>query len=349
MMNSGFERRPAAMRHQSGMTLIELLVALALGLLVTVIAATALLLGQQGYRAVDATTSLRDRERFAVGLITRLVVQAGFQDFGAAQVSLRANAPQATGIDPEPDIFGWNNAVYVNPGTLALSESTSVASGSRPGACTVSDTSCKNGSDILVVRFQGVGTLVNSAASDNTMINCSGQGESGLTNGALNDRSISMFHVTRAASGEPSLSCSYYSFGSGTWVNTPILEGVESFQVLYGTDGVTAGVATAPGVAQNYVPDKWLRADQLTIPGSPAATRNNWRRVRAVRIGLVLRGAAGATQQSVAATYQPLGSLYVPATADSADPGPSLTVAADGRVRQQTAFTVHLRNDVALR
>ena len=97
------------------------------------------------------------------------------------------------------------------------------------------------------------------------------------------------------------------------------------------------------------MPDKWLRADQLTIPGSPAATRNNWRRVRTVRIGLVLRGAAGATQQSVAATYQPLGSLYVPATADSADPGPSLTVAADGRVRQQTAFTVHLRNYVALR
>lgn len=345
MIKPASEQRFRAMRHQSGMTLIELLVALALGLLVTILAATALLLSQQGYRAVDATTSLRDRQRFAIDLITRLVVQTGFQDFGALQVSLRASAAQATGIDPEPDIFGWNNAVYANPGTLALSESTSVSSGSRPGACTVSDTSCKNGSDILAVRFQGISASPTSTASDNTMINCSGQGESGLTNGALNDRSISMFHVTRAASGEPSLSCSYYSFGSGSWVNTPILEGVESFQVLYGTDGVNAGVA---GAAQDYVPDKWLRADQLTA-GSLVATRDNWRRVRAVRIGLVMRGSAGATQQSVAATYQPLGSLYVPATAESADPGPSLTVAADGRVRQQTAFTVHLRNDMTLR
>lgn len=349
MTNAEFSRRRMAVHRQSGLTLIELLVALALGLLVTVIAATALLLSQQGYRAVDATTSLRDRQRFAVDLITRLVVQTGFQDFGASRVSLRANAAQATGIDPEPDIFGWNNAVYANPGTLALSESTSVSNGSRPGACTVSDTSCKNGSDILAVRFQGISASPTSTASDNTMINCSGQGESGLPTGALNDRSISMFHVTRAASGEPSLSCSYYSFGSGTWVNTPILEGVESFQVLYGTDGVNAGVATSVGAAQDFVLDRWLRADQLTVSGSPVATRDNWRRVRAVRIGLLMRGSAGATQQSVAATYQPLGSLYVPATADSADPGPSLTVAADGRVRQQTAFTVHLRNDMMLR
>ena len=348
-MNSAFEQRFRATRYQSGMTLIELLVALALGLLVTVIAATALLIGQQGYRAVDSTTSLRDRQRFAVELITRLVVQAGFQDFGAAQVSLRANEALATGIDPEPDIFGWNNSVYANPGTLALSESGSITSGSRPGACTVSDSSCKNGSDILVIRFQGISASPTSTASDNTMINCSGQGESGLPTGALNDRSISIFHVSRAASGEPSLSCSYYSFGSGVWVNTPILEGVESFQVLYGTDGVNAGVATPAGANQDYVPDRWLRADQLTVPGSLVATRDNWRRVRAVRIGLLMRGSAGAAQQSVAATYQPLGSLYVPATADSADPGPSLTVAADGRVRQQTAFTVHLRNDMMLR
>jgi len=51
---------------QRGVTLIELLVSLGLGLLVVVIAASALLLGRQGYDAVDNITQLRDRERFAV-------------------------------------------------------------------------------------------------------------------------------------------------------------------------------------------------------------------------------------------------------------------------------------------
>ena len=71
-------------RRQRGVTLIELLVALTLGLLVVLIAAAALLLGQQGYKSVDSTTELRDRERFATDLLSRVIVQAGYQDFGAA-------------------------------------------------------------------------------------------------------------------------------------------------------------------------------------------------------------------------------------------------------------------------
>jgi len=348
VMPSSFRHPTFRLKPQSGVTLIELLVALALGLVVTVIAATALLLGQQGYQSVDATTSLRDRERFAIDLISRLVVQAGFQDFGAPQLSLRSSAALLPGSDPEPDIFGWNDAVYATPNDLQISQSTTILNGGRPSACgSVADTSCRNGSDILVIRYQGINSPITPGASDNTMINCAGQAESGLVNGNLNDRSTSIFHVTRASSGEPSLSCTYYSrsSASSTWVNTPILEGVESFQVLYGTDGVTANVAPAAAAIQDTVPDRWLRADQLTVAGNVVSTRENWRRVRAIRIGLVMRGPAGSAQQAVATTLQPLGSLYL----SPSDTGSVLNIAADGRIRKQSAFTVHLRNDLTLR
>ena len=337
--------RTSSVRKQSGLTLLELLVALGLGLVVVVIAATALLLGQRGYRAVDATAALRDRERFATDLISRVVVQAGYQDFGAATVALRSSAA-ALGSDPEPDIYGWNNAVYTNPDSLLLSTDLKIGNENRPGSCGgVTDTSCLNGSDVLVVRFQGVSTTSGGAAADNTMINCAGQGEAGLVTNDLNARAVSMFHVARGANGEPALYCSYYT--AGAWVPAaPMIEGVETFQVLYGTDGVTAATlpSTAAG-AQDSVVDRWLRADQLTVALNPAATRENWRRVRAVKIGMVLRAPTGSAPQSTTATFAPLGSLY----ADSADVGTSLVVAADSRLRMVSNLSVHLRNDITLR
>lgn len=332
-------------RKQSGITLLELLVALGLGLIVVAIAVAALTLGQQGYRAVDATTALRDRERFATDLISRVIVQAGYQDFGAANVALRSTAT-ALGDDPEPDVFGWNNAVYKLPDDLLLSTGTKIATGNRPGDCgSVTDTSCLNGSDVLLVRFQGVSFPSGGTSADNTMINCAGLGEAGVVTGDSNERAISMFHVARGANGEPSLYCSYYA--SGAWVSpAPMIEGVETFQVLFGTDGVTA--ATVPSTAagtQDSVADRWLRADQLTVAGNAPATRENWRRVRAVRVGMVLRGPVGSAQQSNTATFAPLGALY----ASSADAGTSLSVAADRRLRLASTFTVHLRNDLTLK
>ena len=344
-MKTAFRTSPV--RKQSGLTLLELLVALGLGLIVVAIAAAALLLGQRGYRAVDATTALRDRERFATDLISRVVVQAGFQDFGTAKVALRSTAT-AQGSDPEPDIYGWNNAIYTSPDNLLLSTDTKIVNGNRSGSCGgISDTSCLNGSDVLVVRFQGVSTKSGGVTADNTMINCAGQGEAGLVTDDLNERAVSIFHVARGTNGEPSLFCSYYNFKSGGWViSQPMIEGVETFQVLYGTDGVSAATvpSTAAG-AQDSVADRWLRADQLTVALNPAATRENWRRVRAVKIGMVLRAPIGSAPQSTTATFSPLGSLYVSST----DAGTSLVVAADSRLRMVSNLSVHLRNDLTLR
>jgi type IV pilus assembly protein PilW len=340
-------RLPHTGRKQRGLTLVELLVALGLGLLVVVIAATALLLGQQGYRSVDTTTQLRDRERFAADLLARVIIQTGYQDLGAGSVSLRSTA-KLLGNDPEPDIYGWNNAVYKNPDDLVLSTSTKIANGNRPTSslCTANDTSCKNGSDVLVVRFQGVNSPTDATKPDNTMINCMGFGEAGLTNGDLNDRATSIFHVTRGTDGEPSLSCSYYNFATGVWfASQPMIEGVESFQVLFGTDGVTPLTAASAAATQDTVAERWLRADQLTVAGNTAATRENWRRVRAVRVGLVLRGPVGSAEQAYADPFTPLGPKY----ASPDDTGSSLSVTADRRLRLQSTFTVHLRNDLTLR
>lgn len=339
-MNPIFAPNRPRLRSQRGVTLIELLVALGLSLLVVSIGLAALIFSREGYSAVDHTTQLRDKERFAVDLITRLIVQAGYQD-----LSSPTSGTRASGGDPEPDVFGWNNAFYDVPADKILSESTKITNGNRPTKCTVNDTSCKNGSDILVLRYQGVSATPGGTVADNSIINCAGLGEPAALTGDLNDRALSLIHVSRGNDGEPSLSCVYFTAtGTGAWISAPIIEGVESFQLLYGTDGVTPGSALV--TAQDSIAERWLRADQLTVAGNNAATRENWRRVRAVRVGMVLRGSVGSAPESVNTTFRALGANFTDATNDV---GSSLSVGTDRRLRVTSTFTVHLRNELGLR
>ena len=118
----------------------------------------------------------------------------------------------------------------------------------------------------------------------------------------------------------------------------PIVSGVENFQVLYGVDGVSAGVA--PTEAADSIADSFLRADQLTVAGDAVATNANWRRVRSLRIGMVLRAAAGSAADRDAQAFYPLGRTMWA----SADEGSKFEPPPDSRLRQAVTFTVHLRN-----
>ena len=330
--------------RQGGVTLVELLVAMTVGLLVTIVALSTLILSRSGYSAVDSTTQLVDRERFVVDSLSRVIAQAGFQDFGASVLVTRAISKKLGG-DPEPDLFGWNNTGYTQLDDLQISTSTKMVDGDRPSKCgTISDTSCLNGSDVLVVRFQGVGT---SATPDGTMLNCMGNAEPGIITGDLNERAANVLYTARDSNtGEPSLYCSYYNFATGKLVaGQPLIEGVESLQLLFGTDNVVPTTApTYVAADQDTVADRWLRADQLRVTGNDSATRENWRRVRAVRVGLLLRGPVASAQERVTATFAPLGSVY----SSSADTGSSLSTVADGRLRRVVNFTVHLRNNLTV-
>lgn len=330
--------------RQTGVTLVELLVAMTVGLLVTIVALSTLILSRSGYSAVDSTSQLVDRERFVVDSLSRVISQAGFQDYNNKISTLMTrDISKKLGGDPEPDLFGWNNAFYTQLADLQISSTTNIVDGNRPAKCgTITDTSCQNGSDILAVRFQGSGTL---DAPDGTMLNCMGNAEPGIITADLDERAANIMYITRDSNtGEPSLYCSYYKLKTGSWVSgQPLIEGVESMQLLFGTDNVVPGTApTFVAADSDTITDRWLRADQLKVAGDPAATKENWRRVRAVRVGLLLRGPVASAQERVSTIFAPLGAVY----SSSADTGSSLTTAADGRLRRVVNFTVHLRNNL---
>ncbi len=333
----------AQVRRQTGVTLVELMVALVIGLVVALATVATLIASRSGYSSIDNSSQVRENARFAIELIQRIAVQAGFEDVANAVGTRDSSGFAGSDPSPEPDVVGYDNAVFGTQ-TVFPPALTNNSSG-----CTASNSTCTNNSDVLVVRYQGSSLPSNAATPDGSIINCSGVAERSVASSSA-DRLYSVFHVARSsASGEPALMCSSRTT-AGTWTTQPLVQGVESFQVLYGMDygsgAVAANVAVTAAQVQDSVPDRYLRADQIIVPGNADATRANWRRVRSLRIGLLVRSTANAAidRNATARTYYPLGI----GQSSSSDVGTAFAVTADGRLRQELSATVYLRNRVTL-
>ncbi|HUD33332.1 MAG TPA: PilW family protein [Variovorax sp.] len=337
-------------RSASGLTLIELMVAMVIGLVIMLAAVAALTVARRGFTTVDAASQLRDNGRFASDLIQRIGEQAGYRDFSIVASKLSTDATR------EPSIAGFNNSLLnaATPMTAATARTTGTAG---------------YGSDILILRYQASQLYPNTedpllaTVSDKSLIDCAGNNVATVSDPrttalTTDNRIVSIFHVA-LNNGEPTLMCTYSPTGAaGSWTTVPLIQGVENFQVLYGVDRVVANTTLLPAVVASApdLPDRYLRADQMTVAASANDTRDNWRRVRSVRIGMVLRTPPGATQDRNTQTFFPFGGVKdaagnvsaALATTENGDAGTNFVPTPDGRLRQSVTFTFHLRNDQTL-
>lgn len=317
----------ARIGRQAGLTLIELLVALAVSMVVTVAAVAALAAGLRGFSGVDSASQLRDNARFAVNLIQRVGVQTGYKDIAYAATPRPSNV-SGVSANPDPAVFGFNNAT---PSVADPSHAATARTGG-PGF----------GSDVLVLRYQSPETFPGSGVVDQSVIDCMGRPSSSTA--VPKDRDSAMTSILHVAvnNGEPALMCTTIDSAGVISAPRPLISGVENFQVLYGVDGVTTGAA--PTILPDSIADSLLRADQLDVPSDTVGTNKNWRRVRSLRIGMVLRGARGSAADRVAQTFYPLGQTMWASTDEQTKYQP----APDGRLRHVVTFTVHLRNEQGL-
>lgn len=324
-------------RIERGLTLVELIISLVLALVVILAAATALRVARRGFATVDAMGQLQDNARFAVELIQRVASQSGYLDDGyAVQTRPRdfplADAPQTPGaVQGYDDALAPDGAVGVN--------------GSRGAGCTTAaGPACRQAGDVLVLRTQAAARSPGALESDHASIDC--MGDTLKTAPAhRDDLGVSVLYVDVGSDGEPSLMCRAGSTAGLASRPQPMIQGVESFQVLYGVDGVTPNAPADAAAVVDGVAERYLRADQMVVAGDTAATHENWRRVRSLRIGLVLRGPPDdARDRAPAPVLHPLGA----GMSSAADPGSRFVPETDGRLRQTVAFTIQLRNAPAL-
>lgn len=311
-----------------GLTLVELMIALAVSLFI-VLAATGLLVSAKaGYVSQSNHAQISDTGRFAIEVISRTLRQASYANWDAMEGPI-VN-PESTGA-----AFAGMDARSLKSRTVGLSSPL---------------TKSINGSDVLAVGVFGAGSGRNG---DGTMLNCAGfgigaEGSSGDSAGD-EDRDWSIFYVAEDATGEPELYCKYR--GNDGWASQAIARGVEAFQVLYGID--TDG---------DLVPNKYLSASNidaldstlmLTAPNAAARAieknkKSHWRNVVAVKFALLVRGANVSHSGSMPAVFDLFGKEYADANA-STDPGvrfreAELRDAVRSRERRLFSATVQLRS-----
>ena len=226
--------------RQRGMTLVELLVALAISLVIVIAALTSLGIARAGFNAVDAASQLRDNGRFASDVIQRIAVQTGFKE-------LRYATQPATSDDIaaniHPNIYGFNNSVInsTDPVNSATARTSSVLG---------------YGSDVLILQYQALETFPGSGVADGSMINCNGSSASTIPS-SRNEKYTSIFHLDIGSiDKEPNLYCTTVSSTGSNISTQPLVQGVEQFQVLYGVDGFTT-VNTAFTGATDSIPERY--------------------------------------------------------------------------------------------
>lgn len=97
--------------HQSGLTLIELMIALVLGLLLVAAATQIFISNQQTYRVTEAHARLQDNARFATEVLSRDIRAAGYSGCRTIEninVVTIAGAPIPANIDANTIISGSN-------------------------------------------------------------------------------------------------------------------------------------------------------------------------------------------------------------------------------------------------
>lgn len=271
-----------------GLSLVELLVALAVGLGVLLAAAVLLVGANTAHDAHADAVEVDDSGRYALALIGRAVRQGAFVDWerlGTASPDPAAPAPVA-GLDER---------------TLAK---TSVAiAAALPGAV--------HGSDVLALRYPGAGA---APEGDGSVLNCAGfavhEAEEGW----------SIFYVARNAGGEAELRCKYR--GTSNWSADAVVKGVDCFQVLYGIDTDTP----ADGIPNRYANASAIAALDAGIAAADLDRHTWWKRVASVRVALLLHGERPSPAAVQPAAWALFGPGYDGAEAGP-DPGARLSTA----------------------
>lgn len=309
------------MRHAPtpGMTIVELMIALVLGLVVILLAGSMFMTANAGFSAQREQAAVDDAGRFALAGIERAVRQAGYIDLemrpGAAW---RSEAPAF--------IDGFDAA--------SISKSSDGIGGPRPAVA--------NGSDVLALRFGGAGAAPDG---DGSMLDCAGFPIHAQREG------WSIFYVALSAGGVPELRCKYK--GDDNWGADAVVAGVDSFQVLYGLDSDVAPdgrpdqfvtAATLHALDSELVPEGATEIEQERDRNR----KTHWKRVTSIKVALVLHGSERSRHLGKPAVFDLFGPAYSEA-AGASDEGVRIDEAAMApslRERERSSFssTIMLRN-----
>lgn len=211
-------------RIQAGVTLVELMVAMAIGMLVVLAVMAATLATRTTARTQSDLQGIQDNQRFIVDRLTKKIRNAGFQ------------------WNPEPLA---NNAFFAPrdlflPSPAQANCLSGTASDARHAICGLNDLATGGPvSDRLILRYDGMSANNAPANADGTVTTCAN-----VAVPATNplDPVEETYDVAWIA-GQPVLQCTVVLPAGGGTITVPLISGVESMQILYGYQAAPLNLA----------------------------------------------------------------------------------------------------------
>lgn len=306
-------------RYQRGVTLVEVMVASAIGLFILGGALYIYTQSRSSYRSGDALARLQESARFALDTMEPDIRLAGFWGRHAEPAllavpgSLRVTCGNGGG-----DVTDW-----------ALGELTRAVAGNDDTydlPCPAFAGAPRANSDVLVVRHASGGTATPEVGQIQVLATLAGgrltdDGSAPASNEVLHDVVVNAYYVSDQSSfdpGQPALR-QLTLVRNGVMRDEEVIPGVENLQVQYGID------ADGDGNVERYVD-----GDDPVMAGEP--------RIAAVRLWLLV-----ATPAEDASFRDP--DVYQPLDGDLAEIRPGTDDDYPARARRLTVTkTIHLRN-----
>lgn len=315
--------RLAVVVHQRGMTLVELMVGLVIGIVLSLAAASLYLATRESSRTSQSISDINETGKIALEMIGREIQKAGFypaqfgQDVTTADqfYGVYYNAKDSAKVAFNTGLFGCSGANY-NPATKACG---ATVAGKPDSIITNYFATPEFGNDSLLGNANDCNRRPVTGDSDNDLREAAGLplfvsnrfGIVDTTNYVDNDKNTVTVN---------SLGC----HGNGDEAATaaqPALEGIEDMVIRY---GIYAGDGD-PAIAGKS-PTSFMTAAEVNLQDAtgPVGGRTAWQRVTAVSICIVVRSLANSRQEDKAGdvrTYRncrdadpvelPAGSRYI--------------------------------------
>lgn len=295
-----------------GLALVELLVSMAVGLVVTLFSATLMVMSNASYLTQDDIAAVEDAGRFALDAIGRSVRQAAYRNWGELVDSAETEPAHVAGFDDR-----------------TLSGTTPALEKPRGDAV--------NGSDVLALRYSG--------AADGGVLNCAGFAVLDSTRG------WSIFYVAKGSDGVGELRCKYRGTNAwkaeaivrgvdtmqvlyGIDTDTPADGLPNTYETATQIDARDGALALSGASAQ-------ARARDLN-------RKTHWKRVCGVRVSLLLHGLRPAQRGAFQPPFHMFGHAYT-ANGDAGTVIDPAGLAERVRYRERRVFgaTFLLRNNAS--
>ncbi len=319
-----------AAAKQKGVTLVELMIALVIGLVLTLGSITVFVQSRSSYRLSDGQARLQENLRFAIDVMEPDIRLARF--WGRNSEPALVNVPGAIVI----------NCGAVNATALATAFNAQVTAiddtiGYAPAVPCPAPNGARVDSDVLIVRHVTPQVTVPTAGTWQvrtdlaaaTLFN-NGANPAGFgPNAQTHDLVVNIYYVSNGSDLDPALpSLRRWTLNAaGALIDEELIAGVENLQVQFGVDDTGGGTTVTRYVDGNH--PMLTPGNAAFVPGAEILAVRLWMLMRTYEIE------AGFVDQGI---YTPPDADLVPINAG--DPGYPANVR-----RQQISKTIRLRNN----